>query len=242
LTILLGVFAGLALASKHTAVFTVAAVFGACLLWVLFEPRRRKGRENVGTRYIVSAVVQLVCVGVIAVLVFYILNPAWWGDPLARAGQVLERRQELLTEQVTIFGGYNSMGGALAGFWRQVFVGQPQYYEVAGWENYIGDQIARYEASPWRGITIGGSTVGGLILLVLVGFAIWALLRSKVIAASTRWLIGVWTLVMFATTALLTPLEWQRYYLPLYPVLGLLAALGVWWVAQTIRQLWSSRG
>jgi 4-amino-4-deoxy-L-arabinose transferase-like glycosyltransferase len=233
--IVLGVAAGLALASKHTAVFTVAAVFGACLLWVLFELRRRKGREDVGTRYIVSAVVQLVCVGVIALVIFYILNPAWWGDPLARSGQVLERRQELLTEQVTIFGGYNSMGDALAGFWRQVFVGQPQYYEVAGWESYLGDQIARYEASPWRGVTIGGSTAGGLILLVLVGFGIWALLRSKGIAASTRWLIGVWTLVMFATTALLTPLEWQRYYLPVIPAIGLLAALGVWWGVKRLK-------
>jgi len=37
---------------------------------------------------------------------------------------------------------------------------------------------------------------------------------------------------MLATTALLTPLEWQRYYLPAYPAVGLLAASGFVWLAR----------
>ena len=174
---------------------------------------------------------------ILALAVFYILNPAWWGDPVARAGHVLDEREELLDLQVTTFGGYDGFGDALAGFGRQVFVGVPQYYEAPAFEGYIPDQIARYEASPWRGIPIGGSIVGGVVLALLVIAGVWALLRAKDIPASTRWLVGIWALAMFGTTALLTPLDWQRYYLPVILAVVLLAALGVWWILQRIRLL-----
>jgi hypothetical protein len=39
--------------------------------------------------------------------------------------------------------------------------------------------------------------------------------------------VGAWTVSVVAATLLLTPLEWQRYYLPVYPAVGLLTALGV---------------
>ena len=250
-TISLGLAAGLALASKHTAVLTIAAVFGACFVWTIFEmasrhftpspapfPKFREG-ENVGALDRSPSLnsgrdlgwgrlLQLAVAAGIAFAVFYLLNPAWWGDPLARAGQVLERRQALLEEQVAVFGGYTVFSDTLTGFGRQVLSVQPQYYEVPGWENYIGNQISRYESSPWRGINLGGSAVGAVFRVALVIVGGLALLRSKGIPTSTRWLIGVWSLAMAATTALLTPLEWQRYYLPVYPAIGLLAAIGVW--------------
>lgn len=232
-----GIAAGLALASKHPALFTVAAVFGACGLWTLLQLLRRKEAQSVDTspmrtRYIVS----LLVAGIISLVTFYILNPAWWGDPVSRAGQVLDRRQQLLNEQVTYFGGYNGAGDALAGFLRQMLFNQPQYFEAPGWENYIGDQIARYEASGLAGLLINGSVVAAILGgLVIAGF--WALLRDRSIPVSTRWLIGVWSLALFLTTALLTPLEWQRYYLPAYPALIVLAALGVWWTMRAIRRV-----
>jgi hypothetical protein len=263
--IALGVAAGLALASKHTALFTAAAVFGACGLWVTFEalrrrltpspapfpefregenkqpPRGQSPSPNSGRDSGWGCALQLIVAGVLALVVFDILNPAWWGDPVTRAGQVLQRRQQLLNEQVAYFGGYNGLGDTLAGFLRQTLFMQPQYFEAPGWENYIGDQIARYEASGSAGLLIGGSVVGGVILggLVLVGF--WALSRDRVIPTSTRWLIGIWVLAMIVTTALLTPLEWQRYYLPACPAITVLAALGVWRIMRTIRQMWLTK-
>lgn len=244
----LGLSAGLALASKHTALFTMAAVFSGCGLWILIEPLRRKGlKGDVGTQYIVSDIAhhqrtrhvvplrlsQLIIAGVLALTVFYILNPAWWGDPVTRARQVLARRQVLLSEQTAFFGGYDGLGDALAGFLRQTFIAQPQYNEAPGWEAYIGDQIARYESSPLRGVVIGGSMLGAVILGGLVAIGCWVLVRSRTVPASTRWLIGMWVLAMVVTTVLLTPIEWQRYYMPVYPAIGLLAALGLW-------HLWTS--
>src|SRR5690606_36108190 len=101
-----GIVAGLALASKHPALLTGAAVFGACGLWTLLQLLRRKETQSVDTspmrtRYVVSLLAQLLIAGIISLVTFYILNPAWWGDPVSRAGQVLDRRQQLLNEQVT---------------------------------------------------------------------------------------------------------------------------------------------
>jgi hypothetical protein len=245
--IFLGITSGLALASKHTAVFTVAAVFFACGIVFIFNHRGTENTEKKGK--ILETSIPAVSVrslpmglwfifllfsGIMALITFYTLNPAWWGDPVARAGTVLELRQDLLNIQTNVFGSYPTMIDALAGFARQTLIVLPQYYEIAGWESYIGDQIARYEASPWRGVSVGGSLWGAALLAVMIGFGVWALLRRRDIPFSTRWLIGIWALMIALSTLLLTPIEWQRYYLPVYPAVGLLAGLGVHQLVQKV--------
>ena len=238
--ILLGIAAGLALASKHTSAFTVIAVFGAgavypVMTWIRDAVGARRAvplQERAHRRAPLRVWGLLIIAGAIALLVFYALNPAWWGDPIARAGTVLDLRADLLTGQTEVFGGYADPAAAFGGFFRQVFVAQPQYYEIPAWQGYIGDQIARYEASIWQGVAVGGSTLGGIVLAALLIAGLVALWRDRVVAGSTRWLIGVWALAMLLTTALLTPLEWQRYYLPAYPAVGLVASYGVVWVVR----------
>ena len=252
--ILLGAAAGLALASKHTAVFTVAAVFGACALypvveWVIGKWRAskqgraqhvsifdgaplqnddsRKGQGNLRLRGALRTYAMLVVAGVIALGVFYALNPAWWGDPVTRAGQVLALRRNLLAGQTATFGGYANFPDALGGFFRQMFVNLPQYYEIPAWAGYIAEPIARYESSPWHGVSLGGSVIGGVVLLALTLIGMWATLSDRKLPVSARIVICLWAVAMLITTALLTPLEWQRYYLPAYPAVGLLAAKGI---------------
>lgn len=158
--------------------------------------------------------------------VFLLLNPAWWDDPIGRAQKVLELREDLLAGQSAAFGGYPDITEKLTGFLRQALVALPQYYEVDGWQNWIGDQITRYEASAWRGVSVGGSVAGAVALCVMMAAGFWSLIRERGIADSTRWVMGIWTIAMMLTTLLLTPLEWQRYYLPVYPAIGIVAALG----------------
>jgi hypothetical protein len=158
--------------------------------------------------------------------VFLALNPAWWNSRVERVGTVLDLRKTTLADQTAAFGGYDGMADQVAGFLRQSFVVLPQYYEVPNWSGYIGDQIAAYEASPWHGISLGGSVFGAIALAILAGLGAGRLLRGSGDAAA-RWVIGVWTLAMIVSTLVLTPIEWQRYYLPVYPAVGLLAALGI---------------
>ena len=192
----------------------------------------------------------LLVAGVITLAIFYALNPAWWGDPVTRAGQVLSLRSDLLTGQTAAFGGYASLTEALSGWFRQVFVNAPQYYEIPAWAGYIAEPIARYESSIWRGVSIGGSVVGGVVLLLLTVIGGVALMGRKlaltqavsdISTAQPRAerqacsiLIGVWALAMLLTTALLTPIEWQRYYLPAAPAVGLLAAMGLVWLLRKV--------
>ncbi len=229
--ILLGIAAGLALASKHTSAFTVIAVFGAGAVYAVIHWVAHKRARHVSPLQLWGL---LVIAGLIALLTFYALNPAWWGDPVRRAGQVLDLRADLLAGQTAAFGGYPDSADALGGFFRQVFVAQPQYYEIPAWQSYIGDQIARYEASIYHGVSLGGSLIGGIVLLALLLIGFWALVRDRSVDSATRWLIGMWALAILAATLLLTPLEWQRYYLPAYPVVGLLASYGVVWLLRKV--------
>jgi 4-amino-4-deoxy-L-arabinose transferase-like glycosyltransferase len=227
-TLALGIAGGLAIASKHTAIFTVGAIFFACAIYIF--------TRTIRTWRVVPVLIYLrsVLAAILVGLVFLLLNPAWWGDPLGRAGTVLHLREDLLKGQTAVFGGYVDFPDKVAGFLRQSLLVLPQYYEVSGWENFIGDQIARYEASVWRGVSIGGTILGAALLCVIIGVGVWALVRGRKTRLAARWLVGVWTMVMLLSTLLLTPIEWQRYYLPIYPAIGLLLGLGLTRISQTV--------
>jgi len=220
-SLLLGAAAGLALASKHSAIFVVLPVFAVASVIGLAQSAapatRRVGIKRVGA---------LMMAGLLALLVFYALNPAWWGDPLVRARQVLDLRADLLAGQAQAFGGYANLREQLEGFFRQAWVVAPQYYEAPGWREFLGESIDVYENTFWRGLSLGGFEAGALALIALSAWGVWRL-AHKLRLPDPRLLIGAWAAVALLTTALLTPLEWQRYYLPAYPAIGLLAAVGL---------------
>ncbi|MFN8373114.1 MAG: phospholipid carrier-dependent glycosyltransferase [Anaerolineae bacterium] len=225
--VLLGIVSGLALSSKQIAAFALIGVYGACLLYSIILAIRT--RRAVPLR---AGLIGLALASLITAVVFVVLNPVWWNDPIARTFIALQDRQNLLNIQVSAFGSYN--GDALGGFWRQVFIALPQYYEVPAWQGYIGGEIAQYESSLLQGVSIGGSPIGGLVLLLAVFGGIWSLFRQQH-TPHARAIIGGWALLVTLAALLLTPFEWQRYYLLVYPPLGLLAALGI---THAARLLW----
>ncbi len=248
--ILLGLVSGFALASKHTAIFTVAAVFIAILLYLIYQSVRSEDDYSV-VDYVLLP--YLAIAGAIAFGCFLALNPAWWGDPAERATNVLQLRQTLLADQTAAFGGYANFGEKVGGFLRQSLIVPPQYYEVGAWQGYIGDQISRYEASARHGVSVGGSVIGALVMCGIMAAGTWDLIKPSAVIAphedeadkpgvpqtqgGIRWLVGIWALVTIVTTLVLTPLEWQRYYLPVYPVMGLVAALGINRLIQSRKQI-----
>jgi hypothetical protein len=176
---------------------------------------------------------QIVVAGMMTCTIFYLLNPVWWGDPITRAGQVYEARKGILDGQVAAFGGYADTLDQLSGFGRQVFGGQPQYYEADSWAGYIGDQIEDYEASLWSGINFGKTVIGAGIMLILSGLGWLGLWNSNQGITPGRWILGVWATVILLSSAILTPLEWQRYYLMAYPVIALLIPVGFTWLLES---------
>lgn len=207
--ILLGIAAGMTVASKHTGALALVALFGTGGGYALAESWR-------GRRLAVRSLAQLAVAGALALMVFYMLNPAWWGDPVSRAQTILSLRTDLLDNQRLYFYNYANAGERLDAYWRNVFIGLPQYYEVNEWRGWIGEQIEAYERSLWGGV--GGSALTGLLSAGLVMIALWRAVRARRRAGDPRQKARVVVIAWFAITSALviavTPIEWQRYYLP----------------------------
>jgi 4-amino-4-deoxy-L-arabinose transferase-like glycosyltransferase len=238
----LGIVAALTLASKHTGAFTVMAVFGACGLVALV--RLIQQRQSPGSAMTFVRVGLMLMIAVVLMAGgFYALNPAWWGaDVPTLIGTILDWRQRLLQAQTEMLQGYMDRLSQLQGFTEQVFQVLPQYYEVWYWRDFpaITAQISTYESSPWAGLSLGGSDAGGAVMALLLCVGIFALLRDPGLELPNRAVFGLWGAAMIALTLLLTPVEWQRYYLPVFPFVGLLAAYGPFGVVRWWRHLRSA--
>lgn len=215
LTALFGIMGGAAVASKHPALIVVGVGFAA----IASEPFIRRTPSPLNRRRIL----RWIGAGVLVLLTFLVLNPAWWSDPLHMPGRVLELRGHLLDQQVAGYGGYDGLGERLEGMVRQAFGLEPQYYEAPGWKDWIAGEIAHYEDS-W----LAGRSAGLAWALALGGASvvgIWQLGRRW--REGTAWTILLWTGITAVALFIATPLEWQRYYLPLRPPLAVVAGCGV---------------
>ncbi|MBK9124338.1 MAG: phospholipid carrier-dependent glycosyltransferase [Chloroflexi bacterium] len=208
----LGIGAGMALASKHSAVLTLGPLFAGLGLAVTLQGRQRR-------------LISLAAGGVIALAVFFAFNPAWWSDPLGTFDEVMRLRSDLLAEQVVAFGDYGDFGLQVNGYVTYGLLDQPQYFEVAEWGTWpqIVEQIAAYESSPWSPPAWFNAVRAVLTLgLALVG--VFALIRRRDGISVT---VGVWAAGAMLAALMITPLAWARYYLPALPPLFALAAAGI---------------
>lgn len=229
-----GVLCGLCLASKHTGLVILAAVFAAAglvALGLMLRPRFTSAQHRNGRLHFLGTV----AAGIIALLTFYGLNPVWWGqNPALLASLIYQQRADLLRGQVAYYGGYPAFADQLGGFVNFTFVAQPQYYEDTRFAEPLASAIARYEATPFAGIPLGGSVVGGVLLALLTVTGIAVLMRGWGDPVA-RWVLLWWGMAVLVLTLLATPLAWQRYYLPIYPVVGLLAACALVWLWQQVK-------
>lgn len=224
--IALAVAVGLALASKHNAVILAAGAFAFIAAAAAVTISRRE---------ILRLAAILILCGAGAFVLFIALSPALWNDPIARLGDLLAVRAELIAIQ-TQHGALSApLAERLAAIVTEPFVAPPQFFEVAFWADApeITAEIAAYQASllgGWSGV------VGALLTLL------WAL--GMIIAAGkiirrgpeSSLYAGLMTALGVAAAAMLVnPLPWQRYFLPLIPLAVLFAAVG----ANTgIRAIW----
>ncbi len=218
---LFGICAGLAISAKHSNIFSTATIFLANAGVSIYEAARSMGAPRQELRWLLG----LVVAALLMLLVFALLNPGWWDAPLETAAAVMSERGDLLERQAGVYGGYESLGQEVKGFFRFVFMGETQYYEDNLWAGYakISEQIEAYEASGWAGVTIGANLLAGLVMLSLSVFGVVHLVRNREIPVTNRAWLLIWgggiALIIFAVT----PLPWARYYLPVLPFVVLMA-------------------
>lgn len=196
------------------------------------ETPRLLGWGDIGPR---AHLVRLFGAGLLALAVFLLLNPAWWSDPLPMPGRVWDARQNLIDLQKQAYGAYDGPGQQVAGLIRRTANGEPQYYEVAQWREWIGANIRAYEAHVWTGID--GGLIGAWLRLVGLVIGTAALLHRAIGRDSDRaaGLALAWFWITALALLLLTPFDWQRYYLPLQPALAVVIGAAVARAVEVVR-------
>jgi MFS family permease len=226
---LLGAVSGLAVAAKHSAALTVAAVFLGCLIYPFSQDGSERPVSVIPLPGLLRRTADLAGAGFLSVLVFFLLNPAWWGSPLRCADKAVGMHVWFLNAMVAKFGGFEGFGEKLSAFARHVFTSGLQYFEVAEWStnDVIGRQISAYEKSPLRGLVLDAGWLEAVPLAAAVACGIAALFLAGPNRSRARWVVGTWAFLLFAATIFLTPVDWQRYYLPMRLIVALLASLGI---------------
>ncbi len=200
--VIIGVAAGLTIASKHTDLLIVVAALAALILYPLLTQ---------GLVRTISA--GLIAAGalIVAAFVFLVLNASWWSQPLAMPKIVLDKRQALLNAQAVNYGLLDTPTKRLTALALETLSPPPQYFESgAEWANWIGTAIQQYQ-------TAGLAGLSGIAWTVVVGaLAVGGLVRGLI-----RWrragvfTVLCWIVVTAVGLYVLTPLDWQRYYLPM---------------------------
>ncbi|MHB8625048.1 MAG: ArnT family glycosyltransferase [Aggregatilineales bacterium] len=210
--LILGITAGLTIASKHTDLLIVVAALAALILYPLL------------THGLIRAIgAGLIAMGalVTAALMFLALNASWWSQPLAMPKIILDKRSALLDAQAVNFGPLDTPAKRLIALARESLSSPPQYYESdPKWADWIGTSIQQYQASGLAGfsgvvwtVTVGALAMGGLAR----GLLRWR--RAGVFA------VLCWLMVTAVGLYALTPLEWQRYYLPMAAPIAVVCGL-----------------
>ena len=218
--VLIGAAAGIALSAKHSTVFTIALLFiGLSVVEWGSSKNQPKQWYQLSSKFIMPMLT--------ALFVFLALTPLWWSNHLLEMPRItLDERQKILDEQVALFGGYDGWGQRLEGLWQRSFGVEPQYYEADYWGDYAGvaDEISDYESSHLAGITLPVMPMIRVALVVAGLFAMgfgWWHGQKNIVGVLALWVIGI-CLISLITT----PLNWQRYYLPIQPPLSMVMGLG----------------
>jgi len=237
---MIGLALGLALCAKQTA----AVLVPVGLLAAAWEsgdasasrqdvgqaagdgPRHPAGRN---IRRIIVRETQVL--GMMAVVVTA-LNPVYWRAPLPALQEALARRQSLAIRQAfdvarlapeKSLGGYGERTAALL---INLFMAPPAFAEYGNYTQETSAAERAYGAIPGHGLLRGLAGGGFMLAALLFGMALSTLNYRQAGQMGRRALALGWVTTAALTVGhvLLIPLDWQRYVLPLTPLVCLWSA------------------
>jgi hypothetical protein len=218
-----GLIGGIALAAKQSAV--------GLLLPVLVAVALPETLARVGLKPILLRLGE--ALAALALLTF-LLNPYLWSSPIQAARAALVDRQDLAARQTADYRG-ELPGGSISPLTQtvvvlgQVYLAPPQFEETG---NYIADTAAQkqaYLANPFNDLLTGPVWGSVFFFLTLAGIGLSILNFRRSSPADRLWL-GLLLLAAvgeFIILCVTLPLPFQRYVIPLMPLICIWSGLGV---------------
>jgi 4-amino-4-deoxy-L-arabinose transferase-like glycosyltransferase len=222
--------AGLGMALAFNAKQSTLALLPVGLLavaWGLFIPAT--GQPGARAR---KALTNILIYGAIFTLVTFVLNPFLWRDPLAAAQVSMKERNDLLQRQVADTlrlapeKALVTPGQRAVSLVANLFVLPPAFAEVKQYQAYTAAAEQVYLATPGHNL-LRGMVGGGLMLAIFLLGIVLALVDYRHKNHGQRRVLAlVWLATVSQTVMLIwaVPLTWQRYVIPLVPIVCLWVA------------------
>jgi hypothetical protein len=231
----IGPLLGLALATKLTAALAIIAV---CCYGAVAGLARWPRVRSEATRLLVWAV----ATGALASVVWVVVNPFLWGDPVGRTWSMLEQQQSIMVEQGAQFG-------------NPVEVSFPERVGLLVYRTFVENSTPAFDAGRPPGsdpllrrtfselpapfgvsLELVLATIGLGVLLARVG-RVWRAGERRGTEHALLWWLGVYVVGIAANLSL----DWPRYYVPTAFFGTALIGLGVAEVVALARRRWSGR-
>lgn len=232
--LLTGLAAGLAFCSKQTAI----AVFPIALLAVCWIPGDNFRKMASNAVIFISGFV----------LLTFTLNPFLWKQPVAAAIEAGNHRQNLLEQQMSDIEGLapgqvlRTPGERIAVLTAQLSIAPPMFSEVGNYRDKTSSEEASYLSNPgnnlWRTPLFAGLSLGFFFLGILA--AIRASILSDAMQRRELFLMLSALITVSIGLVLTVPLPWQRYSLPLIPLYSIFTGLGLTWLIENSRRIYSN--
>jgi hypothetical protein len=226
----IGLLTGLTVATKLNGAIAAMVVAMALVGWLPWRTAPRDAAAKAG--------VDLAVVAGVALAAVMALSPFLWINPLARVRETLRDMNALVEEQRRGRDWLETPGERVGVLVEQVFWTQAAYYEDEIWGEWVGDQITRYEDSPFSGWRRPPWARAALGAAFVVGLG-WLIARRPTDPAQSvaRGVVLMWLAVTALVNLIIIPFAWQRYYLTLWPGVALVEAVGIATLIDGIRQM-----
>ncbi len=221
---LLGIVSAFAISAKYSS-FGFLPVCAIALLWHQ-EPLPNRSKF-VLTRFSIFFGIFL--------FITLLLNPAYWHSPLKTLELAIQLRQDLISRQVNEIGMNTpeqvliSKTDRLAVLVANLYLTPPMLYELGNYRQELAGEYESYLANPFHKVLRSTTGAGLLIFFTISGF-IWSLGQIKTSREKDRrmgsllvlsFIFELITLIMFV------PLPWQRYVIPLVPLIAIFSGIGI---------------
>ena len=229
-SLLLGLVSALAVAAKLTNLALLPVVILALWTAPLSKESGRVSRPRQRARALLGFATAF------AVTTF-VLNPLLWGAPGAALRAMAHARLELLSAQTNALRSVApdwvlpGFGSRLLATVYEVYVAPLAFKDVANYAYQTQALELSYLSVPlhhvlrFSSVTASLGSGAVLLALTLAGMAWGGLALYRRQRSETLTLLWLWTLSTVAVLSTI-PVLWQRYYLPLVPIISLWAAYG----------------